>query len=81
MKIRFEKELTVINVVEKVSISKGNKYGQMVAFDREGNYHTIYIKGDFVQDLLCLEFKQDVTAILEVTYKDKYDKVELLGIA
>lgn len=74
MKISFNKELSILGKEEKTS-SKGNKYSIVKAFDDEGNYHALYC--DYNLSLGVLKGMSRVDALIEITYNEKYNKIEL----
>lgn len=76
MKIKLNKTITVMGKEDKVS-GKGNKYIILNGFDEEGRVHSLYCpEVDLVSDLKSMD---RIDAVLEVTYKEKYDKIELLS--
>lgn len=74
MKIKFNKKVVVMGKDEKVS-SKGNKYSVLKVFDDEGNYHALYCADNL--SLGVLGSMSKIEAVIELTYNEKYNKVEL----
>lgn len=80
MKINIEKELYVLNIEQRISKEKQNKYGILKSFDSDGNFHDIYVKSDLLPKVLNLNFRDSIFAKLCITYKSKYPKIELTDL-
>lgn len=80
MKMNVEKELYALNVIERISREKQNKYAILRAFDGDGNLHDIYVKTDLVPKVANLNFRDVIFAKLCITYKTKFPKIELLDL-
>ena len=78
-KIIVDKKAIVLGLDFKTS-SKGNKYGSLTIADSEGNIHKVYVPSNLVETVSILEQRQDIQVKLEVVYRGKFPKVEMLNI-
>lgn len=80
MKIRVTKNAMVIGVEVKMS-KKGNDYGLLSIADLQGNLHKCLVQSDLMEKALTLKYKDDVVLELEITYNDKFDKIQVVDFA
>lgn len=80
MKIRFDKCFTVIGVEEKISKERQNKYGVINVFDQFGEVNQLYVKGELLEQVKNLQYKDEVITTLELTANNKFKKLELLSL-
>lgn len=80
MKIKVTKSAMVLGVESKMS-KKGNAYGMLAIADKEGNMHKCLVQSDLMEKALTLKYKDDVVLELEITYNDKFDKIQVVDFA